>query len=85
MLLSTTVAWAPLHTDRIGQWGPDIDYRSAPDRQVYLQVACGHLEMNEQILQAGDGVAITGAASLRLHDAVAAEVLLFDMAAPTPG
>lgn len=80
----------PLHQDlrllaALLDGADTLDYSSAPDRQLYLQVARGHLELNEQILQAGDGVAITGAASLRLHAAVAAEVLLFDMAAPTPG
>jgi len=66
--------------------GADVlDYTCAADRQVYLQVARGHLELNEHPLQAGDGVAITGPTSLRLHHALAAEVLLFDMAAPTPG
>jgi redox-sensitive bicupin YhaK (pirin superfamily) len=43
-------------------------------------VARGSINVNGQRLEAGDGMAVEGAADLRLEAETPAEVLLFDMA-----
>lgn len=48
-------------------------------RYAYLQVASGQLTVNDQPLQAGDGVRIRDESSLIFRDANQAEVLLFDL------
>jgi quercetin 2,3-dioxygenase len=49
-------------------------------RAVYLQLARGALRVNDTALAAGDGLKISGPASLDLHHGAGAEVLLFDLA-----
>jgi redox-sensitive bicupin YhaK (pirin superfamily) len=49
-------------------------------RGVWVQVARGSINVNGQRLEAGDGMAVEGAADLRLEAETPAEVLLFDMA-----
>jgi quercetin 2,3-dioxygenase len=51
----------------------------APGRRAWVQLARGTLGVNESAMAAGDGARIEGAAQLRLHDGVDAEVLLFDL------
>jgi quercetin 2,3-dioxygenase len=74
---------------------PDVDvtHTLAPTRQAWLQVVRGSVMLNDQPLNAGDGVAITSSSraithpesaqvnTLNFHNngATAAEVLLFDM------
>jgi redox-sensitive bicupin YhaK (pirin superfamily) len=52
----------------------------ARDRHAWVQVARGSVRVNDQLLQAGDGAAVSDAPQLRLEAQEAAEVLLFDLA-----
>ncbi|MBW4515823.1 MAG: pirin family protein [Timaviella obliquedivisa GSE-PSE-MK23-08B] len=61
--------------------GETVDYAFAPGRVAWLQVARGTLQLNDQVLTAGDGAAIAQESMITLHSAQDAEVLLFDMAA----
>jgi redox-sensitive bicupin YhaK (pirin superfamily) len=45
-----------------------------------VQVARGSVRVNDQLLQAGDGAAVSDAPQLGLEAQEAAEVLLFDLA-----
>lgn len=49
-------------------------------RHAYLQVTAGELQVDDQVLRAGDGLAITGGGELQLQAAVDSAVLLFDLA-----
>lgn len=62
--------------------GEVLDYTLAPGRVAWLQVARGTLQLNDQTLSAGDGVAIAQEAMMTLQgSAPDTEVLLFDMVA----
>jgi len=64
------------------QDGETVDYRFAEGRVGWLQVARGAIQLNGQLLLAGDGAAIAQADAIALKGAAdVAEVLLFDMAA----
>jgi quercetin 2,3-dioxygenase len=61
--------------------GEEATHRPAPDRKVWVQVARGSLQLNDQQLYPGDGVAIAEEGAIRLKStADNTEVLLFDMA-----
>jgi redox-sensitive bicupin YhaK (pirin superfamily) len=61
--------------------GPDAVTHVLPvGHKAYVHVARGSVEINGQKLGVGDGAKITGERELRLANAEAAEVLLFDMA-----
>lgn len=51
----------------------------AADRQVYVHVARGSLDVNGMTLSAGDGLKLVDTPVLSLSKAVAAEVLVFDL------
>jgi redox-sensitive bicupin YhaK (pirin superfamily) len=51
-----------------------------PGRHAWLQVARGDCSLNGTPLEAGDGAAVSGEASLRIAGGRGAEVLLFDLA-----
>ncbi|OWT66285.1 pirin family protein [Candidimonas nitroreducens] len=51
-----------------------------PGRKAWLHVARGDIRVNGQDLHAGDALAVSGEAELRLERADDAEVLLFDLA-----
>lgn len=57
------------------------DYRLATDRVGYLFVASGQLEIEGQVLSAGDGAAIAAASHFKVKGKERAEVLLFDLPA----
>ena len=62
--------------------GESVDYAFAPGRVAWLQVARGTVQLNDQILTAGDGAAIAQESLITLQgSAQDAEVLLLDMAA----
>ncbi|MDX2240804.1 MAG: pirin family protein [Leptolyngbyaceae cyanobacterium bins.302] len=64
------------------QEGDEIKHSLATGRVAWLQVARGAVQLNNQTLTAGDGVAIAQETQITLQGASdAAEVLLFDMAA----
>lgn len=58
----------------------EIEFELGEGRNGWVQVARGSLEFNDEMLSAGDGVAIKGASTLTFRNADKAEVLLFDMA-----
>ncbi|WP_350334233.1 pirin family protein [Coralliovum pocilloporae] len=49
-------------------------------RKSWLQVVCGSLQVNDMVLNQGDGLAIEGEGSLTLHQGREAELLYFDLA-----
>jgi redox-sensitive bicupin YhaK (pirin superfamily) len=59
--------------------GRELIHDTARDRKLWLQVTRGDLNAGGETLHAGDGVAWTDTASLRVHAITDAEVLLFDM------
>jgi quercetin 2,3-dioxygenase len=64
------------------QAGEEVSHTLAPGRVAWLQVARGSVQLNDQSLTAGDGVAIAQESQMTLKgSADAAEVLLFDMVA----
>jgi hypothetical protein len=64
------------------QSGDTIHHTFADGRVAWVQVARGAIQLNEQMLTAGDGAAITQELQVTLHaTSDHAEVLLFDMAA----
>jgi quercetin 2,3-dioxygenase len=56
-----------------------VDYRVAPGRRAWLQMARGALSVGDARLSAGDGARTSGPAQLTLHGGTDAEVLLFDL------
>lgn len=62
--------------------GKTVSHPLAEDRVAWLQVARGAVQLNDQLLSAGDGAAISEENLITLQGASdTAEVLLFDMAA----
>jgi quercetin 2,3-dioxygenase len=59
--------------------GRELIHETACERKLWLQVTRGEVETEGETLLAGDGIAWTDAASLRVRAKTAAEVLLFDM------
>jgi redox-sensitive bicupin YhaK (pirin superfamily) len=55
------------------------EFRVAPGRRAWLQVARGALSVDDVRLSAGDGARTAGPAPLTLHGGSDAEVLLFDL------
>ena len=55
------------------------EFRVAPGRRAWLQMASGALAVDGVPLSAGDGARTAGPARLTLHDGIAAEVLIFDL------
>ena len=68
-----------LYASLLGE-GESVAHRLRPGRHAWVQVARGRCTLNGASLEAGDGAAVSGETSLRLADAVDAEVLLFDLA-----
>jgi redox-sensitive bicupin YhaK (pirin superfamily) len=59
--------------------GESLDYRFAADRQGYLHLARGRLQVGEVRLDQGDGLRVQKHASLALQGIEQAEILLFDL------
>jgi hypothetical protein len=59
--------------------GATLSYTKPDNRAVYVHVARGQLELNGEILQAGDAVAIRTEVALTFSTASTAEFLLFDL------
>jgi len=57
-----------------------VSHALAQNRKAYVHVARGTVGLNGTSLSSGDGAKISGEQQLRLSDADAAEVLLFDLA-----
>lgn len=60
--------------------GRELLYRPRAGRHLWLQVARGRVRTGERQLEAGDGLALSGAEELRLVGVEEAELLLFDLA-----
>jgi redox-sensitive bicupin YhaK (pirin superfamily) len=60
--------------------GESLAYQLAPERQAWLQVLRGQIQLADQVLQAGDGAAIMDTPQVLLQAATNAEVMLFDLA-----
>jgi redox-sensitive bicupin YhaK (pirin superfamily) len=69
-----------LHLANLGA-GETARLPLAPGRRAWVQLASGALEVNGQLLQAGDGAALTGEAAVELRGAAGrgGEALLFDL------
>ncbi len=50
-----------------------------PDRYAWLQVARGTVTLNDERLQAGDGVQMGGGENLAINTETSAEILLFSL------
>jgi hypothetical protein len=62
--------------------GDEVSHRFTDKRVAWLQVARGAVQLDDQMLTAGDGAAISNESLITLRGATPdAEVLLFDMAA----
>jgi redox-sensitive bicupin YhaK (pirin superfamily) len=59
--------------------GDRVSHSLAEGRKGWVQVAQGSAVLNDELLNAGDGVAIEGPATITLSGTSEAEVLLFDM------
>jgi hypothetical protein len=64
--------------------GADLDFKLRADRGAWVQVVRGDVEVNGEVLHAGDAISLenfdSSATSLKLLAKSAAEVLLFDLA-----
>lgn len=60
--------------------GEQISHELAPERSAWFQVTQGAVQLNDQILQAGDGAAVSQEPLLTIRAQEDAEMLLFDMA-----
>lgn len=59
--------------------GEPLSYAIAAGRLAYVHVVSGALNLNGQVLQAGDGAKIADETDLRFQTDEAAEILLFDL------
>lgn len=59
--------------------GDQLDYRFAPDRRGYLQLARGSLQIGGVTMRAGDGLKIQKQEQLQISAVEPTEVLLFDL------
>lgn len=59
--------------------GGEVVYQPDLGRHIWLQVARGGVDMNEVVLDQGDGVAISDEDVLRIRGRAPAEILLFDL------
>ncbi|MEO1690810.1 MAG: pirin family protein [Cyanobacteria bacterium J06631_6] len=58
-----------------------LNYQLAEDRAVWLQVTQGKVKLNEQLLEAGDGAAISDETEIAIAgSSLDSEILMFDMA-----
>lgn len=66
----------------LGSFGQSdrLTYQIQPNRAVWLQVTKGEVQLNERLLQAGDGAAITDETAIAIAGTSQDEILLFDMA-----
>ena len=60
--------------------GDAITYRTKPNRYSWLQIAQGVASLNDESLQAGDGVQINGEEQITIATDTGTEILLFDLA-----
>jgi quercetin 2,3-dioxygenase len=59
--------------------GEGAEHALLPGRHAWVQVARGELKIQGELLRAGDGIALTDEALVRLEGVAQSEVLLFDL------
>lgn len=59
--------------------GEKVEHAMKPNRHAWVQVTRGAILINGQLLEAGDGAALSGESSLQLEGKKEAEVLVFDL------
>jgi hypothetical protein len=57
-----------------------LQHQLAPGRHAWVQLVSGRLRLNGEVLDAGDGAAISDESALELHAEQDADLLLFDLA-----
>lgn len=77
---STTIHTDALVYAGLFDAGHSAELPLAPERHAWVQVARGKVHVNGHALQAGDGVALSSEASVRIDSGDGAEVLVFDLA-----
>ena len=70
---------ARLYLSDLGE-GDTVTHEPGPGRHAWLQVLRGRVAVNDQVLQAGDGLAASNEPRLEVRAQGPAEVLLFDLA-----
>lgn len=60
--------------------GEQVEYTLAEGRHAWVQVARGTVQVNGEVLNPGDGAALSDVEQLVLRDGEDAEILVFDMA-----
>jgi hypothetical protein len=70
---------ADLYATLLGD-GDTVTHELAAGRKGWVQIARGSALLNDKQLQAGDGAAVEGPATIRLIGSSETEILLFDMA-----
>jgi len=59
--------------------GKEVQHENRGDRYTWIQLAKGTLDVNGEILSAGDGAAVSGAEKLRISAREDSHFLLFDL------
>jgi redox-sensitive bicupin YhaK (pirin superfamily) len=67
-----------LYATRLNE-GSEVEHRTRPERKLWIQVARGSLAVDDQRLEAGDGLAVVQEEGVVLRGIASAEALLFDM------
>lgn len=67
-----------LYATRLGE-GSEVAHRTRPERKLWVQVARGSLAVDDQRLEAGDGLAVVQEEGVVLRGITSAEALLFDI------
>jgi len=60
--------------------GERVEHALAPGRHAWVQVVRGRVNLNGQVLDAGDGAAISDEATVTVAGVADGEILLFDLA-----
>jgi len=60
--------------------GESIQHELAPNRHAWIQLVRGRLRVNGEVLEAGDGAALSEEPVVELHAEKSADLLLFDLA-----
>lgn len=64
--------------------GSALSYRYADGRGLWVQLISGKLQVEEEVLEPGDGISVEGGSLINLKAEDSAEFLLFDLAAYSP-
>lgn len=60
--------------------GESVEYLVSENRRVWMQMVKGEVNLNDRVLQAGDGAAVSEGTNLAIAAKSSAEFLLFDLA-----